>query len=132
MIRRPPRSTRTDTLFPYTSLFRSDLARSADKRAIFIAADEVDMRAVAATAAWFAPELDVFSYPAWDCLPYDRASPTPRVMAERLAALHRLQHPAGAPPLLVPTQHPDGQPTQTPSLIRPPLPNPAPGGPLRR
>src|SRR3546814_3677449 len=26
MIRRPPRSTRTDTLFPYTTLFRSDLA----------------------------------------------------------------------------------------------------------
>src|SRR3546814_4738851 len=25
MIRRPPRSTRTDTLFPYTTLFRSDL-----------------------------------------------------------------------------------------------------------
>src|SRR3546814_12121888 len=27
MIRRPPRSTRTDTLFPYTTLFRSDLAQ---------------------------------------------------------------------------------------------------------
>src|SRR3546814_2926515 len=27
MIRRPPRSTRTDTLFPYTTLFRSDLVR---------------------------------------------------------------------------------------------------------
>src|SRR3546814_16522826 len=26
MIRRPPRSTRTDTLFPYTTLFRSSLA----------------------------------------------------------------------------------------------------------
>src|SRR3546814_1662729 len=26
MLRRPPRSTRTDTLFPYTTLFRSDLA----------------------------------------------------------------------------------------------------------
>src|SRR3546814_15111534 len=26
MIRRPPRSTRTDTLFPYTTLFRSDCA----------------------------------------------------------------------------------------------------------
>src|SRR3546814_17601780 len=25
MIRRPPRSTRTDTLFPYTTLFRSEL-----------------------------------------------------------------------------------------------------------
>src|SRR3546814_808900 len=32
MIRRPPRATRTDTLFPYTTLFRSGLARglSAD------------------------------------------------------------------------------------------------------
>src|SRR3546814_2849937 len=27
MIRRPPRSTRTDTLFPYTTLFRSFLSR---------------------------------------------------------------------------------------------------------
>src|SRR3546814_5913998 len=29
MIRRPPRSTRTDTLFPYTTLFRSVIRRSA-------------------------------------------------------------------------------------------------------
>src|SRR3546814_19200911 len=36
MIRRPPRSTRTDTLFPYTTLFRSDLEigeRSGGQRA---------------------------------------------------------------------------------------------------
>src|SRR3546814_14864770 len=35
MIRRPPRSTRTDTLFPYTTLFRSlmnDMAHSSDAR----------------------------------------------------------------------------------------------------
>src|SRR3546814_11089836 len=35
MIRRPPRSTRTDTLFPYTTLFRSELqhlALAAGKR----------------------------------------------------------------------------------------------------
>src|SRR3546814_18774325 len=31
MIRRPPRSTRTDTLFPYTTLFRSALAASATR-----------------------------------------------------------------------------------------------------
>src|SRR3546814_3751776 len=30
MIRRPPSSTRTDTLFPYTSLFRSNLRESID------------------------------------------------------------------------------------------------------
>src|SRR3546814_7265445 len=29
MIRRPPRSTRTDTLFPYTTLFRSDAQAEA-------------------------------------------------------------------------------------------------------
>src|SRR3546814_2116379 len=28
MLRRPPRSTRTDTLFPYTTLFRSNLAKA--------------------------------------------------------------------------------------------------------
>src|SRR3546814_14104367 len=30
MIRRPPRSTRTDTLFPYTTLFRSQAGRMVD------------------------------------------------------------------------------------------------------
>src|SRR3546814_20942902 len=32
MLRRPPRSTRTDTLFPYTTLFRSDDEREAVDR----------------------------------------------------------------------------------------------------
>src|SRR3546814_5805256 len=30
MIRRPPRSTRTDTLFPYTTLFRSNIDKMVD------------------------------------------------------------------------------------------------------
>src|SRR3546814_9386944 len=34
MIRRPPRSTRTDTLFPYTTLFRSHARRCARGREI--------------------------------------------------------------------------------------------------
>src|SRR3546814_540356 len=29
MVQRPPRPTRTDTLFPYTTLFRSEMVRSA-------------------------------------------------------------------------------------------------------
>src|SRR3546814_12714551 len=38
MIRRPPRSTRTDTLFPYTTLFRSGQAagRTADRPMILV------------------------------------------------------------------------------------------------
>src|SRR3546814_19465293 len=35
MIRRPPRSTRTDTLFPYTTLFRSPVAAAGDAAAAF-------------------------------------------------------------------------------------------------
>src|SRR3546814_4294533 len=34
MIRRPPRSTRTDTLFPYTTLFRSVLPGGISQRAV--------------------------------------------------------------------------------------------------
>src|SRR3546814_842989 len=35
MIRRPPRSTRTDTLFPYTTLFRSQLWRHTPAQSSF-------------------------------------------------------------------------------------------------
>src|SRR3546814_13897937 len=43
MIRRPPRSTRTDTLFPDTTLFRSgfDLCQSLLDRARFVRAPEL-------------------------------------------------------------------------------------------
>src|SRR3546814_11250183 len=47
MIRRPPRSTRTDTLFPYTTLFRSSpyraASRSASPRRITLASAHVDV-----------------------------------------------------------------------------------------
>src|SRR3546814_10597579 len=40
MIRRPPRSTRTDTLFPYTTLFRSGLRLSSRRRVFSKASEE--------------------------------------------------------------------------------------------
>src|SRR3546814_7730754 len=43
MIRRPPRSTRTDTLFPYTTLFRSFLAGGAVGAAVFAAGVHQDL-----------------------------------------------------------------------------------------
>ena len=72
-------------------LVLADLARAAKGRAVFIAPDEAAMQAVADTATFFAPELDVITFPAWDCLPYDRASPALAISARRLAALYRLQ-----------------------------------------
>lgn len=96
----------------------ADLARAAPTRAVFIAPDEAAMRAVAATAQVFAPELEILAFPAWDCLPYDRASPTLHVMAERMATLHRLQQPTKAPQLLVTTANAAAQRTLTPFRIR--------------
>src|SRR3546814_16328812 len=34
MIRRPPRSTRTDTLFPYTTLFRSEIKKASPSKGL--------------------------------------------------------------------------------------------------
>ena len=76
------------------------------------------MRAVAATAAFFAPELEVVQFPAWDCLPYDRASPTLRVMAERIGALHRLQAKPKGPQLFLTTVNAATQRVLTPFRLR--------------
>ncbi|VVT06210.1 Transcription-repair-coupling factor [Sphingomonas sp. EC-HK361] len=105
----------------------ADLARAATTRAVFIAPDENAMRAIAATAPYFAPELEVVTFPAWDCLPYDRASPTLRVMAERVAALHRLQAKATRPQLVVTTANAAAQRVLTPFRIRQLVAKLAPG-----
>src|SRR3546814_14508444 len=55
MLRRPPRSTRTDTLFPYTTLFRSVL----DRRAELPLAHFVHRRAIEDARAAAADDLDV-------------------------------------------------------------------------
>src|SRR3546814_17410521 len=52
MIRRPPRSTRTDTLFPYTTLFRSrDAARPAEGEDVLDFFEGVVDRTVSALGA---------------------------------------------------------------------------------
>ncbi|HEX6073016.1 MAG TPA: CarD family transcriptional regulator, partial [Sphingomicrobium sp.] len=100
----------------------ADLARAARAgtggRAVLIAADEAAMRALADTVPVFAPEVEVLTLPAWDCLPYDRASPALRVMAERLAALNALQVKSDKPQLLVTTASAASQRILTPFRIR--------------
>jgi transcription-repair coupling factor (superfamily II helicase) len=101
----------------------ADLARAAAgkkgwARAVFIAPDEAAMRHIVDAAHYFAPELETLSYPAWDCLPYDRSSPSLRSTSERLATLHALQRRSGKPQLLVTTVNAATQRTLTPFRIR--------------
>jgi transcription-repair coupling factor (superfamily II helicase) len=96
----------------------TDLARAASGRVIYVAADESAMRSAADTAHYFAPEIEVLSFPAWDCLPYDRASPSLRATSERLACLSALQRPKSGPQLLLTTINAITQRTLTPFRIR--------------
>src|ERR1700750_1003545 len=48
------------------------------------------MAALARALAFFAPDVEVLTFPAWDCLPYDRVSPNAAVVARRMVALSRL------------------------------------------
>src|SRR3546814_13894802 len=100
MIRRPPRSTRTDTLFPYTTLFRSGHANGiVALKAVLIAV--ADPEAAAARFGRFAGrapsrreadrwtlELDrgVCSFVQHDALP--RAVPFPDRKSTRLNSSH--------------------------------------------
>src|SRR5258708_34710259 len=48
------------------------------------------MAQLARALAFFAPEIEISEFPAWDCLPYDRVSPHSGVVAQRMIALSRL------------------------------------------
>ena len=54
---------------------------------IHVARDAGRLRAMQASLAFFAPDLPVFIFPAWDCLPFDRVSPNADISATRLASL---------------------------------------------
>ena len=99
-------------------LVMADIARAAKHRAVFIAPEDAGMRAMADAARYFAPELSVIELPAWDCLPYDRASPSLSISTQRLAALHRLQNEKNTAQLLVTTANAVLQRQLTPFRIR--------------
>src|SRR3954452_13749105 len=75
----------------------SDLARAGAARtsppatsALVICRDGSRMAALARALAFFAPDIEVLQFPAWDSLPYDRVSPHAGIVAQRMTALSRL------------------------------------------
>ncbi|MEM7438410.1 MAG: transcription-repair coupling factor [Pseudomonadota bacterium] len=63
---------------------------AADGTVVHVARDDARLRAMRTALAFAAPDLAVFSFPAWDCLPYDRVSPNPEVSAARMGLLAML------------------------------------------
>ena len=58
--------------------------------ALVICRDGPRMAALARALSFFAPEIEMLQFPAWDCLPYDRVSPHAGVVAQRMTVLSRL------------------------------------------
>jgi transcription-repair coupling factor (superfamily II helicase) len=59
---------------------------------LHIARDDKRLAAMEAALRFFAPEMPVVVFPAWDCLPYDRVSPNADISAARMATLAGLVH----------------------------------------
>ena len=74
------------------SLLLADMAR-AGRCVVHIARDAPRSAAMAEALSFFAPDIEVLEFPAWDCLPYDRVSPIADISSMRMAALHRLSDP---------------------------------------
>ena len=69
----------------------SDLARAVAARtnppatsALVICRDGPRMAALARALSFFAPDIEVLQFPAWDCQPYDRVSPHGAIVAQRM------------------------------------------------
>ncbi|MDR9484206.1 MULTISPECIES: transcription-repair coupling factor [Sediminimonas] len=59
---------------------------------VHVARDDKRMAATQAALRFFAPDMPVFTFPAWDCLPYDRVGPHADISAARMATLAGLVH----------------------------------------
>jgi transcription-repair coupling factor (superfamily II helicase) len=62
---------------------------------LHIARDDQRLAAIRGQLEFFAPDADVLSFPAWDCVPYDRISPDSEIESRRIATLARLAHAKG-------------------------------------
>ena len=59
---------------------------------VHVARDDRRLAAMADALAFFAPDMPVLRFPAWDCLPFDRVSPNADISAARMATLAGLVH----------------------------------------
>src|SRR6266404_5737758 len=60
---------------------------------LHVARDDARMAQLADGLRFFAPAVDVLTFPAWDCLPYDRVSPHRDLVSRRIDSLTRLLAP---------------------------------------
>ncbi len=85
---------------------------------VHIARDDKRLAAMEAALRFFAPDMPVFTFPAWDCLPYDRVSPNADISAARMATLAALSHGMPAKYVLLTSLNAAAQRVPPRSLLR--------------
>ncbi|MGQ0456353.1 MAG: transcription-repair coupling factor [Hyphomicrobium sp.] len=78
-------------------------SRSGDQPGLHlhVVRDDRRLEQVEAALAFFAPDVRVIAFPAWDTVPYDRTSPNSEIVARRITALGKLVIGARKEPSLV-------------------------------
>src|ERR1700761_5722600 len=74
----------------FDALVMADIVRARKGLTVFVARDGTRLSAFAEAFRFFAPDVEVMTFPAWDCLPYDRIGPSPGIAAQRMMTLSRL------------------------------------------
>jgi len=92
-------------------------ARAQPQPLIHVALDDMRAAVIADTLGFFAPHCEILSFPAWDCLPYDRISPHADIVGERIATLSRLHKPFKQPVLILTTVNALAQKTLPPEIL---------------
>ena len=87
----------------YDAWIAADLARARKGVVLHVARDEGRAAAFEAALRFFAPEAETLTFPAWDCLPYDRLGPRADILARRIATLSALAARKSGPLVLVTT-----------------------------
>ena len=71
----------------YDAKLLAQLVARTDAPVIHVLRDDKRLAAMQQALKFFAPDLPVLVFPAWDCLPYDRISPNAEVSARRMGTL---------------------------------------------
>ncbi len=79
------------------------VAMAGARGLVHVCVDDQHLATLSDQLAFFAPDLKSIRFPAWDCLPYDRVSPSADILARRTATLAALAKPMETPRLFLTT-----------------------------
>ena len=99
-----------------------DAARERKSVIVYIARDAASAATSKGAFSFFGPDIPVVDFPAWDCQPYDRISPSAAMSSARMAALgilaNQQENPSEGPLIIVTSVNAVTQRTPPKDVVR--------------